>query len=50
MVMKNWLQVIETKAPTQSKFIAPSINTDLLFRYFVASKVSSFYCMSENII
>ena len=33
MVMKNWLQEIEAKAPTNIKFTATSINIDLLFRY-----------------
>ena len=44
------LKEIETKTPTQSKYIASSINIDLLFRYFVTRKVSSFYCMSETIM
>ena len=44
------LKEIEAKTPTQSKYIASSINIDLLFRYFVTSKVSRFYCMSENIM
>ena len=35
MVMKNWLQQIETKKPTQTKFIAASINIDLLFRFII---------------
>ena len=49
MVMKNWLQEIETKTPTQIKFIASSINIDLLFWYFVTSKASIFYSLSESI-
>ena len=52
MVMKNWLQEIETKTPTQTTLIATSINIDLLFRYFVTIKASSFYCLSlcNNVI
>ena len=35
MVMKNWLQQIETKNPIQTKFIAASINIDSLFRFII---------------